>query len=722
MSIRDALRWTLLLQVIATGLALLVAGSETAGAGWITVSIALAGGALGREWPTLAKRRATFWNVCAVIALVFFLAEIWLLRQMLQPVVHLVVFLTAYKVFNDSRSSDYYTTQMLTFLLVLASSSVSYDYGFALPYALYVLFAGVGLVLATFSAGRERAQLTRSLVTGLPPSRQSPPPPKHLFGGLVGTALVVLLLTVLIFPLLPRFRTDVLGSGRAETGQYVSGFDSIIDLSAISDIKQDGRLVMRVTLGDTARELASRPKLRGIALTHFDGTRWRHSFSGGRTVRRSRDGWFYISDQSGGVPLEQEILLNPINSRSIFHIGRVEETRGPFGSVALDRSGSLQMWHKNLSRIRYEVRSVVPNLTPRDLRGIPVPGLTEETAIYLRLPQNDRFTPEDADRIRSLAEEVTAPYPDLYGKMLALQHHLQQRCSYTLELSPYRGDRNQMLSFLFQRRQGHCVYFASAMTLMARSIGAPARLVNGFQLGQFNPVGSFYTVRAADAHSWVEIWFPGRGWVEFDPTPAGGQESEFADDSTEFFFGLMESIDLAWTQYVLAFDAIDQGEFYAGITGYASGVLDGVNRVIDGFIASLPRELGMGWIATALRVLIWATLATLALAMLWFLVILPIRRWTARERKQPAVADTGFFFRAVRLLRGRGVLFGTCDTARDLLARVADAPYGPQVAEVVTLYERLRFSMDRNAGADLAARGREAVLELAGTLRKLPRR
>jgi len=77
--------------------------------------------------------------------------------------------------------------------------------------------------------------------------------------------------------------------------------------------------------------------------------------------------------------------------------------------------------------------------------------------------------------------------------------------------------------FLFTRKQGHCEYFASAMTVMLRTAGIPARLATGFQSGVYNPITDFWLVRASDAHAWVEAWIPGRGWTTFDPTSARSQ-------------------------------------------------------------------------------------------------------------------------------------------------------------------------------------------------------
>src|SRR5260370_17591950 len=78
---------------------------------------------------------------------------------------------------------------------------------------------------------------------------------------------------------------------------------------------------------------------------------------------------------------------------------------------------------------------------------------------------------------------------------------------------------------LSDKRAGHCEYFASAMTVMLRSVGIPARIANGFLTGEYNDVGGDFIVRASDAHSWFEVFFPTYGWLTFDPTPAAQEKA-----------------------------------------------------------------------------------------------------------------------------------------------------------------------------------------------------
>ena len=100
----------------------------------------------------------------------------------------------------------------------------------------------------------------------------------------------------------------------------------------------------------------------------------------------------------------------------------------------------------------------------------------------------------------------------------AMERRLRTDYAYTLEM-PSQKSADPLADFLFTRRRGYCEYFASAMAVMLRSIGVPARIATGFQSGLYNPITGLWVIRASDAHAWVEAWIPGNGWTTFDPTP-----------------------------------------------------------------------------------------------------------------------------------------------------------------------------------------------------------
>ena len=108
---------------------------------------------------------------------------------------------------------------------------------------------------------------------------------------------------------------------------------------------------------------------------------------------------------------------------------------------------------------------------------------------------------------RNLARQVTARSSSNYTRAKAIEHYLKTNFGYTLEL-PGMREPDPLARFLFERKKGHCEYFASSMTMMLRTLGIPARMVNGFRGGEYNDLTNSYIVREKDAHSWVEAYFP----------------------------------------------------------------------------------------------------------------------------------------------------------------------------------------------------------------------
>jgi transglutaminase-like putative cysteine protease len=131
---------------------------------------------------------------------------------------------------------------------------------------------------------------------------------------------------------------------------------------------------------------------------------------------------------------------------------------------------------------------------------------------YLQLPST---LPQ---RVRDLAEEVASPYENAYDRSLAIQDYLRRTIMYRedVEVPPEGQDFVDYL--LFDSRAGHCTYYASAMVVMARIAGIPARLSVGYLGGESDTEAQRYAVRERDAHAWVEVYFPRYGWVEFEPT------------------------------------------------------------------------------------------------------------------------------------------------------------------------------------------------------------
>ncbi|MEW6400661.1 MAG: transglutaminase domain-containing protein [Chloroflexota bacterium] len=160
---------------------------------------------------------------------------------------------------------------------------------------------------------------------------------------------------------------------------------------------------------------------------------------------------------------------------------------------------------------QFEVDSVLPTASVEQLQAAPqeYPAFIRER--YLGLP------PTLPDRVRALAWEITDGITNPYEKAVALEAYLRM-FPYSLEVPPPPQDEDVADYFLFTLQTGYCDYYATSMVVMARSVGLPARLVSGYSSGTYVPETAEYVVRGANAHSWPEIYFPGIGWVEFEPT------------------------------------------------------------------------------------------------------------------------------------------------------------------------------------------------------------
>jgi transglutaminase-like putative cysteine protease len=152
--------------------------------------------------------------------------------------------------------------------------------------------------------------------------------------------------------------------------------------------------------------------------------------------------------------------------------------------------------------------SVVNAAQLRDSGDNYPPQLIER---YLSLP------PDIPERVLALARELTAAKSTLYERTRAIETYLRA-IPYTLDVPVPPPNRDMVDYFLFDLQRGYCDYYATAMVVLARATGIPARLVVGYAPGTYDEATARYVVTAADAHAWVEIYFPDYGWVEFEPT------------------------------------------------------------------------------------------------------------------------------------------------------------------------------------------------------------
>jgi transglutaminase-like putative cysteine protease len=166
---------------------------------------------------------------------------------------------------------------------------------------------------------------------------------------------------------------------------------------------------------------------------------------------------------------------------------------------------------------QYRVTATVSLATPAELAEADENYETWVKDYYRQLP------PDLPARVRQLAEKVTEGAKTPYEKALAIKDYLSN-FKYSLTVRPPPSGTDGVDWFLFHERQGFCTNYASAMTVMLRSVGVPARLAIGYLPGEFDEASGTFIVRARDYHAWSEVYFPKYGWIAFEATPSAGFE------------------------------------------------------------------------------------------------------------------------------------------------------------------------------------------------------
>lgn len=454
--------------------------------------------------------------------------------------VHLVIFVAVMRVLSAHGDRQYFQTAIISLLLLLAAALLSIQLNFFVFLGLYLLFA-----IGTLTSSEIRRSARRAGQIARAPVGRRVAPRLGVLTGAV--ALGVLLLTGGLFFLLPRTAHAALRH-LASSGYFLPGFSNEVTLGQIGEIKTNRQIVMHVQFPHLQHQFHT--KWRGAALAEFDGRKWFNADTAGRPLPVRSGGTVLLASddqrrRQDGLRLQYRVDLNPLDSDALFFAGTPEVATIP-GSVLLRTStGGYRIGMTTSAGFRYDAVAFFEEdkpLTDSPDEGSSIPP--EGVGAYLTLPQIDH-------RIRPLAAQVTAGLFGADAKARALERHLRTQYRYTLQL-PERVVADPVAYFLFERRKGHCEYFASAMAVMLRTLGIPSRMVTGFQSGEYNPVSERYIVRASDAHSWVEAYIPQRGWVTYDPTPPDpSSRSMSLIRRLGFYFDAAETF---WQDWVLSYD------------------------------------------------------------------------------------------------------------------------------------------------------------------------
>lgn len=601
-------------------------------------------------------------------------------------IAHLIVFLSGIKLLQVKADRDWVFLYLISFFEVLLAAGLSFSPVFLLALIFY-LVCGLSTVIA-FEIHKAR-QTTAPVETRLLVSPESIVFRRRASAGARTNVevrrlpvIAVVLLFLICLLALPLFLAVPRGSGpafaRGSGANNFTGFSESVTLGELGTLKKNNQVVMHVRV-EGATDLARDLRWRGIALDEFTGRGWKKSVESHRSRETPNErGLFKLGTTEALHRLTtQTFFLEPLDTSIVFAAPRAVALQGSFPYLRIDGDGSIQSRSHESERIFYRAISDMnrpdAELLRRDLRSYP-----DSFGRYFLLPAS--LDP----RIASLAATVIfkAHALNRYDKAKAIEQHLQTSYGYSLNLKATGSD--PVADFLFNVREGHCEYFATAMAVMLRTQGIAARVVNGFLSGEYNDAAGAYTVRQSDAHSWVEVYFPETGsWVTFDPTPAAGRAEPASTGLAAYFGKYSEAFELLWFQYVVGYDRQEQRSLATSLNSRLFSYRRSLTQMVDD-LKKAPRSVW--W--KALYVLVVAPLFVVGWLLLRRIKGLGWHRGLRRADKETSErSPVEFYERLVRVLADRGQTRAPTQTPLEFAAAVGTS----DVVRFTHVYNEVRY-------------------------------
>jgi transglutaminase-like putative cysteine protease len=548
----------------------------------------------------------------------------------------LLAVMAALKLLETRKRRDQFVLLFLSIFLVM-SALLREQYIWSLPYMLAAM-----LVIMTAwlrMSARERQTARQSFMTG---------------GRLLAYAAP---LAIAMWVFFPRISTPF-WAVPIDTSGATTGLSDSMSPGDISSLSMSDAVAFRVKFDGVIPEPRDR-YWRGLVLTRFNGRTWT-----GREPSISRMARDQVEPR--GEPVEYEVTLEPTRQQWVFALDIPMQW-----SLPQTFMGPQQQLARSIpidQRVQYNVTSY-----PDFRVGTELSTLYRNW--YAELPEsgNDR-TRELAQRMR----EEAGSDRDFVEAVLRMLH--EEDFYYTLEPPPLGS--NPVDRFLFETRRGFCEHYASAFSVMMRSVGIPARIVLGYQGGEVNPLGGHLIVRQSDAHAWTEVWLDELGWWRIDPTAAVAPERVDIGAGDATLEGIGEtwgfSAPSRWVYQVsMAWDAVN-ARWNEWILGYGPDTQN-----------AFMQWLGMHEPTWRKMML---TLVVLVVALIMIISLLLMFRY------QPPAKDEAARLYA-RYIRKTGMEPRTGETARIFALRVRDAGVLPvdTVETVTTAYMDARYGNDAGA-------------------------
>jgi transglutaminase-like putative cysteine protease len=690
--------------------------------GGIQPVIALSGlvGLIASWWwepPNISFERWTWmWTIASVFALVYSVLTAVVTGDFLGVGAQFLIWLVVAKSYNRKTARDWQQIYLLAFLMLVAGSVLNADLTYGICFLGFVISTTWAMTLfhlrremednflvkhTSATRAADRVEVRRILDSKRIVGRR-------FFLGTGALSFGAFVMASVVFLAIPR-----VGFGfflKNQHGLSMAGFNDGVKLGGHGVIKNDPTVVMRVEIDP---KFGGRDKAeihwRGVAFDKYEHGRWSRSPIAPATydvVTTPRPGFvrFHLrwKDKEGFDPdfaVKQDIWLDPFDTDVLFgaSMPRAFEISSGIKKKEM-RNDEMRVGHG--TTIHYTVWSELFPPSPEALRradgNVPL-----QYAPYYQLPKE--ITPET----RALAAQITAGLDNNYDKAKAIERWLETNLSYTLELED-PGQREPIDFFLFKRKKGHCEYFASAFVVLARIAGIPTRQVNGFLGGEWNEYKGYVAVRAGDAHSWAEVYFPGQGWVTFDATPAA-EGGELGRGGTGFRAKMARFIDtlrFQWSKWVIEYDLSSQLELFKGVGGALKRAAIAVRDALKSALALWPVLLAM--IGAAIGWTLWRRRRVDDILPGAIKIVRPPRSTVAE------VYDG-----VIKQLAKHGTRKQPGQTPRELASSLTGKPGGTELAELTELYYAAEWGARRDPSSE--ARASELAIKIRDALRESAR-
>jgi hypothetical protein len=673
--------------------------ASTGAVGWI--SIFLFSAIFAASWfvdTVRLRQRIPNWalNCLALLYLPVFVIDHRLLsHSFMAAILHLLLFTAAVKLFTLSKDRDFVLLYLISFAELLAASTLTVNILFILCFLVF-LFSAIGtLILFEMRRSNARVQGESTVQPLVVPKKLrgtglelfAPFPAGLMSASVAGITLFIIACAIPLFLLLPRVTPGLYRQPSGAT-QFISGFSDRVELGQIGTIKQSAATVMRVKTDRPPSKLPSDIKWRGISFDYYDGRSWSRSDQARYGI--PEQGWYYkLEDSIQGTDLvNQTFFVEALSTNVVFAMQKVLAVSKDVGFLQRDSAGNLYTGKHLQRKIRYS--AVSDPIRPDPSKVFDAAQTQPQIArIYLQLPSRD-------PRIEELAKRATKGVESRYGKALALEAFLRTNYTYSLVLRGTPKSTEPLAMFLFDVRKGHCEYFASAMAVMLREIGIPARLVNGFRSGEYNQIGNNWIVRQYDAHSWVEAYFPPYGWVEFDPTPPDPQRPKTA--FMRLISNLSDAIDLWWWEGVVNYDSLRQYRTLSALRAR----MNSFRQAAGQFLALMNENCrrAFAWLKSPnqkfefeIRWMLWIP----GIAIVILVLIKPLRKHVLDlskrilYRSDPRAAAMSFYREALDLLSARGFKRSLEQTPLEFAESLGNHPAAVHFYNLTRIYNAVRF-------------------------------